>query len=887
MSGPPLPPRQPTADPGYNNYSSPPHYADPLVAPRPHRVDPDIGANKWISDEGDERAFTYAMSCDVPLLLWGWCWNWEDEEEAQEPTSTYRVPFCPLDKAGKDDRADPRPQMARDLDNTIPSSTYTTGNGYYQQPALVNPQQQQGRAVSPLPPPGAAGGWNAWAPLGAGGAVSPPQPYPTPAPPSALNVLGTAQRAPSPLPPMPMRLPSPPRDGNLTVPLPSLPALLAALPTVTSPAHDPALQLAWARDVLFLVDRNPAAANDMGPARLGELARAAVPLVLALASTPSPPPESLYLRATFAASAAPPALAALVPPNPRAAFRDFEAAARGGFAGAWYRLGRDYEAFSDFPHALDCLHRGAKAGDPASLHRLGTAHLLGQLALQASVEVALGYLAKAAVRASLQCPAPAYVFALLLLGEFVDPATGRAVGVPGAVVGGVLPPGQSREAYARALLERAAALHFAPAQYKLGHGFEFAVPVGTFPFDPLLSVQWYSLASQAGEAEADMALSKWFLCGAEGAFDKDEALARTFAAKAAAKGLASGEFAMGYYAEVGIGGPTDVGAARGVAAAHGNKDAVERLRALAQPAPQTLGRTEHDALTGDKLVRKRTQARIRSDREAGMSPTLANPHPEPYGAPAPGRQGQGQGPPSAYNGPPGGGYPVQAGAYGGAVQPDPAQRRTRVMELARKSSLAGDAGGHYRKNSAQGGYGAPPGGYTSPPPSGYTSPPPGAGNPHARMPPLQEHAQHRVSAGREGSVPPPQGRVGPPREASLPPGAQAGPRAGTPGAGRGYALTDGGPGPGPGPGSRPGSAAGSVGGRAQGVPPGRRAGTGAGAGGPPPGPGGGAGAGAGGGGGPGSEHEGIVTTTGGGGPATFAEMGFTGAKAEDKECVVM
>jgi hypothetical protein len=30
--------------------------------------------------------------------------------------------------------------------------------------------------------------------------------------------------------------------------------------------------------------------------------------------------------------------------------------------------------------------------------------------------------------------------------------------------------------YARAMLERAAALHFAPAQYKLGHAFEFAVP---------------------------------------------------------------------------------------------------------------------------------------------------------------------------------------------------------------------------------------------------------------------------------------------------------------------------------------------------------------------------------------------------------------------------
>ena len=46
-----------------------------------------------------------------------------------------------------------------------------------------------------------------------------------------------------------------------------------------------------------------------------------------------------------------------------------------------------------------------------------------------------------------------------------------------------------------------------------------------------------------------MALSKWFWCGAEGAFDKDENLAFTFAEKAARKGLPSAEFAMGYYKE--------------------------------------------------------------------------------------------------------------------------------------------------------------------------------------------------------------------------------------------------------------------------------------------------------------------------------------------------
>jgi TPR repeat protein len=120
----------------------------------------------------------------------------------------------------------------------------------------------------------------------------------------------------------------------------------------------------------------------------------------------------------------------------------------------------------------------------------------------------------------------------------------------------LLPQAPIAQSEARRHLERAAYLGFAPAQYKLGHAYEFASP--PFPFDALLSVQYYSLASQQGEVEADMALSKWFLCGAEGAFDKDEGLAFTFAEKAARRGLPSAEFAMGYYKEVGVGGEKDI-----------------------------------------------------------------------------------------------------------------------------------------------------------------------------------------------------------------------------------------------------------------------------------------------------------------------------------------
>ncbi|KDQ53398.1 hypothetical protein JAAARDRAFT_197546 [Jaapia argillacea MUCL 33604] len=88
-----------------------------------------------------------------------------------------------------------------------------------------------------------------------------------------------------------------------------------------------------------------------------------------------------------------------------------------------------------------------------------------------------------------------------------------------------------------------------------------------------------------------MALSKWFLCGVEGYFEKDEGLAFTFAEKAARKGLVSAKFAMGYYAEVGVGGPKDIEVARkwySRASEHGNGEATERLSALSSPSPQAL-----------------------------------------------------------------------------------------------------------------------------------------------------------------------------------------------------------------------------------------------------------------------------------------------------------
>ena len=176
------------------------------------------------------------------------------------------------------------------------------------------------------------------------------------------------------------------------------------------------------------------------------------------------------------------------------------------------------------------------------------AYLLGQLRLDHDPVQALRLLSISASSSNIDTPHPAYVYAMLLSNELLLPPT-----LPPIPPHLVLPPTSLTDAYirqqttAREYIERAAFLCHPPAQYKLGYLYEHVA--WGLTYDPLMSVQWYSLASQGGEVEADMALSKWFLCGAEGHFGKNEELARTFAEKSARKGHGNGCFAMGYYFE--------------------------------------------------------------------------------------------------------------------------------------------------------------------------------------------------------------------------------------------------------------------------------------------------------------------------------------------------
>jgi TPR repeat protein len=130
-------------------------------------------------------------------------------------------------------------------------------------------------------------------------------------------------------------------------------------------------------------------------------------------------------------------------------------------------------------------------------------------------------------------------------------------------------------------IEKAAYLGFSKAQLRLGAAYELS----SFGcnYDPALSLHYLALAARQCEPEADMAMSKWFLCGYRGIFAKNEEVAYVHARRAAYSGLATAEFAMGYYNEKGIYTPVDLENAKAWykrAATNGNQDAIRRFKEL-------------------------------------------------------------------------------------------------------------------------------------------------------------------------------------------------------------------------------------------------------------------------------------------------------------------
>ena len=181
--------------------------------------------------------------------------------------------------------------------------------------------------------------------------------------------------------------------------------------------------------------------------------------------------------------------------------------------------------------------KAASLGDTAAMYKLGVILLHGTLAGLKNPREAIGWLQRAAEQADEENPHALHELALLYAN-------------PGSQVVPFDP------AYARELFTRAGHLGYTHSQFKLGQCHEYGSL--TCPIDPRRSIAWYTKAAEKGHGEAELALSGWYLTGSEGVLKQSDSEAYLWARRAANRGLSKAEYAVGYYAEVGIGVKQDV-----------------------------------------------------------------------------------------------------------------------------------------------------------------------------------------------------------------------------------------------------------------------------------------------------------------------------------------
>lgn len=295
-------------------------------------------------------------------------------------------------------------------------------------------------------------------------------------------------------------------------------------------------------------------------------------------------------------------------------FQCYKRASERGYTRAWYRMGMQFESGSDPLTAIKYYKQAAEKGDSAACYRLGMMTLLGQHGQQQDFEHGMQLIYVAAHAADDNAPQGAYVLGMLQAGELPQ------VTVPHQYL-------QKNIQSAKLNIERAAFLGFAKAQVRMGSAYELGEL--SCPFDPALSLHYNALAARQGEVEAEMAISKWFLCGHEGVFEKNEELAFTYAQRAAVDGLPTAQFAVGYFYEVGIYVNVDLKEAKEwyrKADENGNKDAKKRIDAVSRS--KTISRKEHESIS---LQRIRNQHQQKSHPMMPLaeipSPTLDMPDP--------------------------------------------------------------------------------------------------------------------------------------------------------------------------------------------------------------------------------------------------------------------
>ncbi|KAG0015677.1 hypothetical protein BGZ81_011570 [Podila clonocystis] len=236
------------------------------------------------------------------------------------------------------------------------------------------------------------------------------------------------------------------------------------------------------------------------------------------------------------------------------AHRYYQSASKGDYGPAHYKVGYFCEQRKDNNKAVMLYKKAAIHNDAPANHTK-------------NLKAGLQYLKRAATLADENSPKAPYVLGQILSREYKAAAIPDDIAFPD--------DGEALEWF-----RKSAQLGYGPANFKIGSCYEYGTLGCTI--DPIMSVQHYERAIVTGDSngEAEMALSGWYLSGADHFFEADDKLAFEYASMAAEKGLPKAQYAMGYYHEVGISAPADILKAMEfykMAAAAGNKEAKARL----------------------------------------------------------------------------------------------------------------------------------------------------------------------------------------------------------------------------------------------------------------------------------------------------------------------
>ncbi|CZS73926.1 unnamed protein product [Fusarium graminearum] len=387
------------------------------------------------------------------------------------------------------------------------------------------------------------------------------------------------------------------------------------------------MQITWARDVLTWADIS----QESMIREYGEKGRPATPRIehelrvdalnIITYLSQQEHPEALYMRSKWLEFGK---FGNRV--DKREAYIGYKRAAELGHGRSEYRMGMLYEQSNDMSKAKEHYYRGLSLKDSASLYRMGMMSLLGQHGETKDYQTGLERIQAAADSSDEDAPQGAYVYGMLIGRDLPD------ITIPD----GLLP---NNPVTTKMYIEKSAYLGFAKAQLKMGQAYELCQ--FSCEFNPSFSLHYYGLAAKQGLPEAALGVSRWFLFGYEGVFKKNESLAYKYAQEAAAAKLPTGEFALGYYNEIGIHVEKSLAEARKwyqLAAEHGNQDALGRLESLDDN--NTLSKSDHETTTltriksqhgsqrgkrPDRFKQPSQQMPTLSEGSAPVSPSLDGP----------------------------------------------------------------------------------------------------------------------------------------------------------------------------------------------------------------------------------------------------------------------